>query len=524
MDNAAGFSTGSGTAAGSAAAALARSTAGTHSTAASRAAAGSAVVEGMADELRVLSHQAAAGTAGVVEAGEAALFAHRVEELSRTVEHLQVVAAGRLEQVRSDAESEGKTTSWVSADGKVQQEYRHTADYLRAALRIGRSEAAKRVRLAATLLPTTGMTGAPVPPVHEHLAEAMADGDVSTKAATAVTMALRKAKPLADPVTLARMEESLTATAAEQDPDFVNIAAARWMNHIDQDGAEPSEEVLRHRQGIFTRTKRAGLHHLEIFATDDQYEHLITTVNTAANPRARGCGIEDPDPADVSRADEDEASADAGVVDGRSRPQKLLDGLVAACKAALAAGGMPATGGHRPQVMAVIDYQDLINDLDLDSGTGSYTYTGPVTAQNIRKLACDAEIMPVILSSEGRILDAGPGQRLFPPHLRKALIARDGGCAFPGCYMPASWCEAHHIDYWSKNGATSTDNGVLACSFHHHLIHKEKWRIHVENGVPWFIPPQYVDPYQKPLRNHYFDRKPHTTGHHQTSLPLPATG
>ncbi|GAB3527026.1 HNH endonuclease signature motif containing protein [Arthrobacter monumenti] len=478
----------------------------------------------MADELRVLSHQAAAGTAGVVEAGEAALFAHRVEELSRTVEHLQVVAAGRLEQVRSDAESEGKTTSWVSADGKVQQEYRHTADYLRAALRIGRGEAAKRVRLAATLLPTTGMTGAPVPPVHEHLAEAMADGDVSTRAAVAVTTVLRKAKPLADPATLVRMEESLTATAAEQDPDFVNIAAARWMNHIDQDGAEPTEDVLRHRQGIFTRAKRAGLHHLEIFATDDQYEHLITTVNTAANPRARGCGTEDPDPADASRAGEAATGADAGVVDGRSRPQKLLDGLVAACKAALAAGGMPATGGHRPQVMAVIDYQDLINDLDLDSGTGSYTYTGPVTAQNIRKLACDAEIMPVVLSTEGRILDAGPGQRLFPPHLRKALVARDGGCAFPGCYMPASWCEAHHIDYWSKNGATSTDNGVLACSFHHHLIHKEKWRIHVENGVPWFIPPQYVDPYQKPLRNHYFDRRPHTTGHHQTSLPLPATG
>ncbi|HET8795809.1 MAG TPA: hypothetical protein VFM62_05475, partial [Arthrobacter sp.] len=124
MKNAAGFSTGSGTA-GPDAAAMPRSTAGSHSTTA--AGSGSAVLEGMADELRVLSHQAAAGTAGVVEAAEAALFAHRVEELSRTVEHLQVVAAGRLEQVRSEAESEGKTTSWVSPDGERQQEYRHTA-------------------------------------------------------------------------------------------------------------------------------------------------------------------------------------------------------------------------------------------------------------------------------------------------------------------------------------------------------------------------------------------------------------
>ncbi|MBN3496321.1 HNH endonuclease signature motif containing protein, partial [Arthrobacter pascens] len=93
--------------------------------------------------------------------------------------------------------------------------------------------------------------------------------------------------------------------------------------------------------------------------------------------------------------------------------------------------------------------------------------------------------------SEGRILDIGRTTRIFPPHIRKALTARDQGCAFPNCTIPAPWCEAHHITYWSHGGTTGTDNGTLLCSHHHHLIHKEQWTIHMRSGVPWFIPPPH---------------------------------
>ena len=136
--------------------------------------------------------------------------------------------------------------------------------------------------------------------------------------------------------------------------------------------------------------------------------------------------------------------------------------------------------------------------------TGSLLFTGPVTAWTVRKIACDADIIPVLLGGEGRILDIGRASRLFPPHLRKALIARDQGCAFPGCTIPAPWCEAHHITYWSRGGTSGTDNGTLLCSHHHHVIHKEAWSIQVRTGVPWFIPPPHLDPRQRPRRNHYF--------------------
>jgi hypothetical protein len=132
------------------------------------------------------------------------------------------------------------------------------------------------------------------------------------------------------------------------------------------------------------------------------------------------------------------------------------------------------------------------------TGSGTFTYTGPVTASTIRKIACDADIIPILLGSEGRILDIGRTSRVFPPHIRKALNARDQGCAFPNCTIPASWCEAHHITYWSRGGPTSTDNGVLLCTHHHHLIHKEQWKIHVKNGIPWFIPRPTSTPANNP--------------------------
>ncbi|MFE5837187.1 HNH endonuclease, partial [Arthrobacter sp. NPDC056493] len=139
----------------------------------------------------------------------------------------------------------------------------------------------------------------------------------------------------------------------------------------------------------------------------------------------------------------------------------------------------------------------------IPTGSGTFTYTGPVTASTIRKIACDADIIPILLGSQGRILDIGRTTRVFPPHIRKALTARDQGCAFPNCTIPAPWCEAHHTTYWSQGGPTSTDTGVLLCTHHHHLIHKEQWKIHVKNGIPWFIPPPHIDPRQQPRQNHH---------------------
>uniref|UniRef100_UPI003557F4C1 DUF222 domain-containing protein n=1 Tax=Pseudarthrobacter albicanus TaxID=2823873 RepID=UPI003557F4C1 len=136
---------------------------------------------------------------------------------------------------------------------------------------------------------------------------------------------------------------------------------------------------------------------------------------------------------------EDDTDPGAAGLDLRSRPQKLLDGLVGACKAALASGGLPAAGGLRPQVMVTIDYRALLERLGNTGtartashtgtlNTGTLLFTGPVTAATVRKIACDADIIPVLLGTgAGSWTSAGPhgssrptSARPSPPGTRAA--------------------------------------------------------------------------------------------------------
>ncbi|MEJ1116844.1 HNH endonuclease signature motif containing protein, partial [Paenarthrobacter sp. CCNWLW172] len=308
-----------------------------------------------------------------------------------------------------------------------------------------------------------------------------------------------------------------------------------------------------------------------IFATDEQYEILTTAMNVATNPRLTTPGTEaDTEVITDAVADADQTGPAGPDLDRRSRPQKLLNGLTSACSLAMRTEKLPANGGLPPQLTVTIGYQELLEQVHnhlhnpgtgtgtvaglgtgtgtvaglgtgtgtvaglgtgagtvaglgtgagtapvtgigtgAGIGTGTATFTGPMHPNTIRKIACDADILPVVLGSDSRVLDIGRTTRIFPPHIRKAITARDQGCAFPDCTMPAPWCEAHHTTYWSNGGTTSTDNGTLLCSHHHHLIHKEQWRIDIKTGIPWFIPPPHIDPHQTPRRNHH--HTPHRT-------------
>lgn len=205
--------------------------------------------------------------------------------------------------------------------------------------------------------------------------------------------------------------------------------------------------------------------------------------------------------------------------DVRSRARRQLDGLVSALQGALTlaeGNGLPAAGGLRPQVLVTIDYQRLLGQLTAhrtadhghtDHGAGQLSeaaFSGTVSPTTVRTLACDAQIIPAVLGAAGEVLDLGRSQRLFPPRLRRAVIARDGGCSAPGCSMPAPWCQVHHVNAWEHGGPTSVDNGALLCTHHHHAVHAGAWQISMDTGRPWFTPAPYLDPHRRPQRNRYW--------------------
>ena len=126
-----------------------------------------------------------------------------------------------------------------------------------------------------------------------------------------------------------------------------------------------------------------------------------------------------------------------------------------------------------------------------------------------RRIACDAGIIPAVLGSVSQPLDVGRQSRLATGPLRRALVLRDRGCAFPGCDRPPRWTDAHHVQHWSDDGPTELSNLVLLCSFHHRLIHHSDWQVKInpKDGLPEFVPPSYIDASQLPRRNRYHHRE-----------------
>lgn len=136
-----------------------------------------------------------------------------------------------------------------------------------------------------------------------------------------------------------------------------------------------------------------------------------------------------------------------------------------------------------------------LSDLSTTLNTGQQ-----ITAEQSRRLACDAAIIPVVLGSNSEPLDVGRATRTIPPAIRRALIIRDNGCVHPGCTQPPAWCDAHHVRHWTDGGPTALQNLVLLCNKHHWIIHHTAWRIAFLQGIPHVIPPSLVDPAQRAQR------------------------
>jgi hypothetical protein len=101
------------------------------------------------------------------------------------------------------------------------------------------------------------------------------------------------------------------------------------------------------------------------------------------------------------------------------------------------------------------------------------------------------------VDDNGQPLWEGRKKRYFTRAQRRALATRDGGCVFPGCGAPPSWCHAHHVVEWRNGGPTDVDNGVLLCAFHHRLIHRGEFQLRMVRGRPQLLSPRWVDPQQQ---------------------------
>ena len=177
-----------------------------------------------------------------------------------------------------------------------------------------------------------------------------------------------------------------------------------------------------------------------------------------------------------------------------------------------ASGQAPTLGGDRPRIVVTISLDALRTGL----GMGTLCSSGEaLSAGDIRRLACDADIIPGVVGGASQILDLGRGSRLFTGPTRQALALRDQGCVFPGCNAPPTSCEGHHIQPWWAGGRTDLGNAVLLCPHHHRIVEprpadtENQWQVRLgADGIPELLPPRFVDKHRKPRRHQRFSLTP----------------
>lgn len=117
----------------------------------------------------------------------------------------------------------------------------------------------------------------------------------------------------------------------------------------------------------------------------------------------------------------------------------------------------------------------------------------PLTAQT---LACDADLVPVLVDDHHHPLDVADTIYSFPAKTRTAIITRDRHCTYPGCTAPPPWCDVHHLTPYSQGGPTTVANGALLCGRHHRHVHALNLRGHLHHdAITWQPPPRHHDPH-----------------------------
>jgi hypothetical protein len=152
-----------------------------------------------------------------------------------------------------------------------------------------------------------------------------------------------------------------------------------------------------------------------------------------------------------------------GKHDYRDRPKRLADAFVELC-----------TKNMRVNMQVSSSVETLLGLLGAPGAESEFSL--PISSKTVERWACDCNLTRVLLNDSVPI-DVGRAERVIKGPKRRALIARDKHCRWPGCERPAPWCDGHHIVHWINGGGSQLENMVLLCHRHHTMVHEGGWQI-----------------------------------------------
>jgi hypothetical protein len=269
--------------------------------------------------------------------------------------------------------------------------------------------------------------------------------------------------------------------------DEAGMLNATELAHVGRrviDVVDPGRDERRLELAL-AREERAAYHQRFLSISDDGAGGVRLkgrgTTEDAAVLRAALLPLTAPTP----QADADGCGSER---DPRDHGARCWDALVHVAQHSLTTDLAPECHGARPRLSVLTDLESLRSGV----GVGGRTDDGlHLAASAVRRLACDADVIPVVLGSRSEVLDVGRLQRLVTAAQWRALVARDAQCTFPGCTRPPVMCHAHHVEHWVDGGRTALDNLALLCGHHHRLVHDSPWRVRIspDDHRPEFLPP-----------------------------------
>ncbi len=295
-------------------------------------------------------------------------------------------------------------------------------------------------------------------------------------------------------------------------PDDLNILSRVLVAYLDPDGAEPAEEIAMRGRFLSIGRVRDGIVPVRGGLLPEVAGQLSLLLDSVLNPRVEGPDDLAASLGGVRFAPTDEhdlafgrAPEDPTMVDLRTRTQKLHDAFASILTVTAGRDLLPHLGGAAPTLVVTATAEDLA----AGKGWATVANTGdlvPVSAAV--QVGCAGGVQRILFDDRGRIVSLGTSARIFNALQRRAITARDGGCVIPGCTVPATWAEIHHVHEHADGGPTGTDNGVLLCWWHHRSLHLTEWVIRMNDGIPEIRGPAWWDPHQHWHRARSPHRKP----------------
>ncbi|SFA72861.1 HNH endonuclease [Amycolatopsis marina] len=375
---------------------------------------------------------------------------------------------GLLESEKALRRQYGRMLDFVGEVEKrgsaVTQGYAGTVSLLMMALHLTRSEAKARFAQATTLMPLAQ--------------EALRTGEIGTAQVREIQKVLAHAPDTLPETERLATENTLVELGRQANSTDVAKVGQRILGHWDIENAPPKdrERPAGPYREFHGRYRRDGQY---VFSGELDPESA-GELEGVLHPLAK------PSPADAD-----------GAPDRRSVAQRQGDGLAEIISLAARADDLPVTGGER----AVVTVTVSLAELEQRAQAATLGASGYTSIDQLRRWCCEAKVLPAVLGTRGEVLNLGRSARTASSAQRRALAIRDGGCARPGCTRSPKWTQVHHVWHWIDDGPSDLDNMILVCAKHHRELHHTGWTVRIRHGTPEFIPPEWLDPEQNPIRN-----------------------